>query len=899
MKKLIFERKTKFSIICLFILALLLMTCGLFSALNNKKAVAEDSEVLPTYFAPLSDTEYYGLNSPYDFYYSDSVSAIIEHKASQDSLVLHCDGKFTEIDASQLVCVNMLNDDTLLFSSAARIQKIYLPDFNPSAPQFSELSVESTNPAIASFDLNENYLVGAYQSTFGIFEITSDGTLKEITTERITLDLDSQVAINDNNQIFFAFDNTIYSLTIPTDNDISKVTKVPLTTLGVKAKPSEIIADEEFIYYIESDKIYKLPVSGGTPIELTAENSLGFELGSIVSPKGLCLKNGNLLISDSNLNAVSEFKINQSTLEFTGFAISKGASAYNRIGLNAKKVSNYNGKVGILDDKKLMVVDSDAIDYSKQNYLNYIFPEGSEFKADAFTLGNGTALLMSINANAIQLLDLKASTPSVILEKTINEGTFTQEIADVCYINGIYYILKINKLPQNRIQAVLVAIDENSPNNEPEIILLDENDTFTNSTKITVDVFGNFYLSGQDNQLYKFSKADSGYEKAATGYQIDASTLIELSSDLTGTVYALYSDKIDYFAYNVKGSTSFELNVNESKINAKSFAMNFDEKSVYFIAEGEGVLFETKLLPNVSVSDVNIPSEYIVTDTNASIDNIEFYSAREGAISYIVSIKEGQSTFNYKEIYCPENNSEFVYICSTFLSPSPSIPQSEFLVLAGKRTVIDKNNIAVEEDITVLLNKLDSLRSDIQVLDTQEKKAYVATGVSAYYLPIMTKQDVYVLSHNNSSIRLQKETEIKPLKEVTVFNKTFYFAEFDIEGTAHTGYIPKDFTVLKLYQDGEEKSYSIEKVDKTFVYADKLLNDKVYSLDEGTEIRVYLVEGDVAFIGYKVGDNWAEGYILASSIKQAPNTVIRNILIFICVAIAVCATSVYFILKKR
>ena len=73
----------------------------------------------------------------------------------------------------------------------------------------------------------------------------------------------------------------------------------------------------------------------------------------------------------------------------------------------------------------------------------------------------------------------------------------------------------------------------------------------------------------------------------------------------------------------------------------------------------------------------------------------------------------------------------------------------------------------------------------------------------------------------------------------------------------------------------------------------------MFSIEDGQTIRVFSIEDSVAKIMVNVNDVWLEGYISSSSIKDKPQTIVRNILIILAVIACSCGSISYFLLRKK
>ena len=113
--------------------------------------------------------------------------------------------------------------------------------------------------------------------------------------------------------------------------------------------------------------------------------------------------------------------------------------------------------------------------------------------------------------------------------------------------------------------------------------------------------------------------------------------------------------------------------------------------------------------------------------------------------------------FNFVKL--EKESTEYVFICEVTI-PNSSV---EFYALA-------------EQNGVVLVNTLNLIEKNI-TYSTVTEKAFITTGVSCYYYPIITKDSLYLLAGENT--RLTRGDIISPTRMFNFLNRDFYEVAFD------------------------------------------------------------------------------------------------------------------------
>ncbi len=834
--------KFKTIFISILFLALTLSVIGLISV--NK--VNANSSVTPELVLPNSNLEYYQLTSPIDAYSDESITAILQ----DEQIILYKNGNYqTPISntggyLTALKQVKKLDDDNLIFSSNGNIYTLTLStgiiaEFMPAFPSIGG----------NYFDFNDDYFVTVYGTTANYYTF-SNGQITD-GGDYFTFEAngDNSIAINQNNEIFYIKDNKLQKRTINQTGEF----------LPIEVSPSKIIANDEYAYYLHNNKIYRISVSGNSLQELTSPNS-EFDLGKIVNPTSITFKGENLLVTGDN--SIQEFRVTEDNkLEFTGFAIAKGKTAYNRISSTVVEIERQKDNVAILDGDKLslITVGENFDRYDKNNFEHFdlsttLINDGKT--PQAFAFGENSALLLydkGLDQSPLAVYDFDT--------KTLNtQIPLNNKITDLTYQSGKYYALA----HKNITNASEIYVSAEKDINFTLLTSVED----LNASIMEVDVFGNLYLYASDGNIYKLDKSTTEQPTKITSSPITNAKKLE--TDLGGNLFVLTDNSIH--SYN--GSAWTEITV-DGATDLNSFAMDFDRKIVYLVCQNQEVVLSTSALTNLAINEL-VPTTFNTTSENAS-DNLQTYKAKDGANIYSVT-KTESGNFVFNKLITEQTDYAFI-------------------------TQVEKDGVILfalvgQTDI-VLINKDEVIETTPNKDVSVPKTAFITTAVSGYYLPIITENSDYALSVNGDKLRLNKEQIINPKHKTTFLNKDYYFAEFTVNETTYLGYIPIDYTIKVLSQDFVWDNYTIEEISSTTVYQEKELTTEITQLENGTSVRVINITDGVAYIAFETQSGYVNGYIDASAIKDEPNIAIRNILIIIAVMASVCGTTSYFILRKK
>ncbi len=868
MKKIISKNNLILVLSALFIFFIALSTFTFQKAKAN-------TQIEANLYLPKTAMEYFDLNvgAPQDAIYFDNKVAII---SEAKTLVVY-DGAYSSRNLGGLLKqVKLFNQNTLLVSSNAILTLVQVNDLDfRKELKYNDNGEEKTVTG-EKFDLNSNYLISAIGTSANIYGRNETGITSPIDSRALDGSLinGKPVCINETNDIFYISGTDVQRICKRTiiynaNTNGSLTEEVVVAT----ASPDNMIANNKYVYFTQGQKTYRVSVNGGEVEELILSVDSRFELGKLDTPSGICFKNENLLITDSSLHAVQEFSITaENHLEFTGFAIAKSKTAFNRIGATATEIEKFGKTVAIKDAYKITLING-------TNYQNILVND-----IDMFALGKTSLIFYNFDNRSLTYYDLQTeSTISIVNDKI--------KVTDICYSNGNFYIV-YNDIAENVNVALIPEGSAGFSLND--IIKNQKIKASTGSILLTVDTDANVYLTSAENNgsIAVYTK-ESNYQTSKTLISnLNIGSIKKLNVDLCGNVFALMpNNKI--LKINEDGSEELTISPLASNIDGfsnneiTSFAMDYEEEQVYFIINGEETIFTTTELTNVALNSLEFSVDPFEEKSSTNIEDLKIYQVKENSTLY--SIEINGLKFNYKGLFA-NTNEEYIKLATITHSNVTFVAlavQSEY----GKAVTI----LAKENDLTDVTTITQSTLT----------RSYVSTNVCAYYLPLITEGDVFTLKLNGEKIRIEQNTEFFPVNSsnfsvVTFLNKEFYYATVNHNGNLINCYIPVTFTVEKLSQIEYNPTFTYRNVYETTVYKFNTLEEELITLQNNTEIRLIEINEGACKIMYKTEDEtWEIGYVSETGLQPIKNVYLRNILIAGCILICIFATSLFLILRKK
>lgn len=719
--------------------------------------------------------------------------------------------------------------------------RLFLGQVGDGDVQLTDLSI----PA-GYIDVSEKYLVNRVVTDIKIYPRLSDGSIGDLSETKIKCNDLTPIAINDAGLLFYITGKDLHCCDLTTNNDF-------LLSAQVSAgENTALIADEEYVYFTGggSNKIYRIPIDGGRQDEL--KNNGDFDLDTLSEPSSISFNGDNLLVTDKQKGFIAEYAINGDKLSFTGYAVSKGNSAFNRISSTVKDVVRDGDEIAVLDVDKLSIIKHDKnFNYKDRNcYTNYT--------AEAV----GTPAMMSYG-NGKVLLGYRDGSVSLRDATNASEGANAVGVSgvlkDLGYFYGDYYaltddgdktVLFVNRGGETDASGAAVF--------SPVVTLIG-----AHGKTFTVDLDKNAYVLSE-TAIYVNSQELTANNVGAT----------MLSTDLNRNLFVASGQTIYY--YDVDGKT-FKTSATFDS-NVSGFYMGFDKTSVYATFVGEEFLYVINGIGNAAIDSAETQSS--LTDRSNAVLPVELKGATVDGdcVCFYVTADEGL-TFN--SITSCEG--QYVTICK--------------VVSHGVNG--DVSFYALADRFGIILVNADYLtKYNIEVFDVATK-AVVTTGVNVYALPIISKQDLFAMTDASGVIRLDKGTKLTTLQKITAVDREFYYCTFKYGDATLAAYVPTSFTTDKLTEEYVTQTYTYEKINPTDVFLDKDLTDKIYTITEAVNVKIYQKADKVALISAEIDGQTIYGYVDASSVVDEPNKAIRNILIALVAITCACGTTTYFLLRKK
>ena len=847
----LFSFRRKFTIIGLFLLACVFACASLFAA-NTTTASAEYS-VTPQPVLPATAVELKDLSDPKDAYWSDDYSAIVEG-ANTLLIYSYASDSFTELsNFTSLRRIRRLNERYLVVSDFGILYSIDLEN----GYSVTEMhSFEGTTISGNYFDICDNTIITSFNKILSVYQV--DGNDIVFVRSLGNINADSPIALNSDTIFYVSDTNRLCKCDYMGDVRVSISNDIP----------TDMIVDNDNLYYIFGNSIYRYSLTG-VSTKLTVIPDESYQLGNVYMPVSIAFKGENLLIVDKSLNSAEEFKISNGKLIFTGFAVAKDKTAFNRISANNTAISSYGNTVCVLDENKVTsMVGNEFYSITIDRIKDICIEFEGEFEPDLIACSDSTCLIGQRNEKKICLFDIRSG--EIIASEIVDDGIV---VSDAVFSSGLYYLLILDNPAGTFSQNSFVFSYDQQFERVSETPVIEINEYVYQDVYplLAVDVDKNVYITNPiADKIYKFD-FENDYARSEIAHAT-CSGIISLSTDISCKLYALYSNKvISYGAQSTVINISF-IGYEGEPCAVTDMAMDFMNKDVYFIFDGQEYVCKTNRLPNTALSEIAVPSSYITKGSNADITKLKIYTEKENANLYCVDVIDGEFVFSglYGETI------ELFKICSF------TYADEDYTVLSGETTIIAKT-----KHLTEITGRISETGYSV----------FVSADVCAYYLPFITDEDTFVLE-TNSTVRLSKKTQVSTLNLVNFYGKDFYYALISVDGQNAYCYVPKDFTVKTLSENPERFTFKVENINACTVYQDKDMQSEIESISAGT-VRVFAIENGVAEIEYEHDGAWIHAFTGANNINAGDNTALRNALIIIAVSLCVFVSSLYLILRRK
>ena len=820
MKKLNYTSKQ----IILALSALVSFISGILFTFVPQKALAES---LPTALLPSSKAQFFDFNDfpPKGVASFDGGYAIIRDDKTlwfytEDSGYT----KHEKLEQNNPSLIKAVDNDTLMLSDNT---SLYTIDTTNLFGEPKQITYKNIPVLCYYFDTNDSYLVTLEGNTIHLY------SLQNTNSQRVEYSSLSDplrpVCIDNNNVIYSIKGNNIlrYDTSLPEPN-------APQVVYTFTSTPTTLTSHGDFIYFNEGALIKRIDANQQVAT-LNSPTNADFDLGNISLPINFSFNQDNILVCDSNIKSIQEFKIENDSLVFTGFAIAKGKTAFNRISNSATDVERYKQTIAVLSNQRIMIIGNDEnFNNFNQNCFNNIFTSELPIQEPTqIALGEKSILLA--DQTKFTILNLQNNT-------CLNTIEIAGDIKDVCYQGSCYYILANDLDGANMLFKFSFEEFADSQFDLQACKLNDLSSEQEASCVLGVNVLGEI-----------IALSDNGVTK--------------ICSDLLGNFYAIKNNGI----YSVNKNTK-QLTLQKQYNNADSFLLSFDKKQTFILDSENEALYLENTLNNTAIDTIEVPSDFIINNNTSD------------GILHPYTIDTKGSLF---KITANGNNFEFDSLATL---------EQEYLLICNIDQI--NRSILVSQSGIILANTSDLTEKQL-IATPVNQTAYVYTNVNAYYLPIITQQDSYTLKILGETIRLNKGINVLAKEKFSFLGIDYYYSSFNYNGEEFNGFIPVEFTTLSPISQTNYVTFVYEKAQKVNVFAQKDLTNKIYTLSKGDTIRVFETANGVCKIQFQKDNLWIDGYIEEDAIQSPNKSIIKVLVVLASLASMCGTITYFLARKKQ
>ncbi len=827
-------RKNKFLITSLIFTVCI--SCFAFFGFSLKNVSASASVSV---YLPQSMSEHLDLNASAPIsatVYDGGASVITENK----KLYIYNSGEYVEytgLEFNNPSQIRRFGNNHLLVNDDLKLFTIDLSDLTKAPQPFTYGDNQITS---SYFDINGRFLASISNNQVSLFELEGENVVDQRILS-VTAKLLTPVCVSENGNVFFirSKDSKLCCYGYSTKTD----TPILMPSNDIKI----MLSKNGNLYFTMNNSVWRInentvETENVSPTLLSCGTEFsGYDLGSLENPTDMHFYGDNLVITDSRKCAVQQFEVQNDTLVFTGKAIAKGKTAFNRISDNGVSIVSNDKRLAVLDDFKLSIIENSEYDsYDKNKFTNFFVEQLDN--PTGFALGKNSVMLKY--PDGVKIINLQKN------NETLDYAL--PNLKSVIFFNDNYYLLTNN----GSVSAVYCMAE-----NDAEFTKICEYPITANV--FTVDVFKNVYMYNQTDVYKNGSKI------------IEEVGITQLFTDLNGNLYSVKQNRIRCFN-NLQNEWQ---TIIETPSDVKSVASGIYTNDLYILLENSEFIYRANPKDYACISSISVPDDYTLTDGSAK-ETLKVYMLNDGAYAYTV---QADGVFKYDgQVLVPEK--EYAFVCNANITDINGT--TGYVVLAGEKGVILTHLSSVTEK---------PIEYDYDI----PSSVFVATDVNVYYYPIITKTNVYAVRLNENVLRLKKEQTFSPEKKLTFCGIDYYYAEVDVNGEQIKGYVPVNFTVKVLSEDLKFESYKIEHLSATSLYSDYEMTDKLLDIAKNQMVRVYANENGVLKVSYKTENGYVQGYVSASCIIDSPNIQIRNILLVLAVSACLCGSITFFVLRSK
>ncbi len=789
--------------IALFVLSILTLvfTGGFFGA---QYFTASASETVKTEaYMPASSLELYNLTSPISISYRDGYMVIAEYYVNPEDQTEF--NKISVYSPETKKFTALPNHPSISNVTHAEYHNGYVYYLSSSFLYYvpvNDLSATPTKTLVTSsnfFSFTDDFVITNSSNSIIIYSIDNSGSTPSFTQNNALTFTTKLALLSSEKDVYYTQAGKLYCHQARVN-----MTSYLVGELGVDV--SYMVECGNYIYYTSASGVYRIEKGKNKVPELLVESNPNAKgLGEFISPQGISVKNGNIIVADPSLKCVQE--IDTATLKFTNFAITTESTADYRLTSNASKIMASENYVYVLDNSSELTEDGRACkrlvkisrDAGVNTYLSIslkpLYEENPEFEIELITASNTHLLLY--DGKTLNLYEIEG------LKKVYSVESET--VTTLNYLDGDFYYT--DKALNESLSAEIINVNKitlPSKDNEltriKETKLTEESEITGSLLHSTIDVFGNVYLLLNDlNGDTKLIRYYNG--TASIPCEINHE-VISLKTDFSGSVYAL-SDNGVVYKYTYKDSTrNFEVQdftLDTSGLGAKDIELNYRSNKCYVLSNACVLITCDDALSISNLSGVSADNLRL-TDIN---ENPTFLTVNKDAKLFKVAIgnyTQVDGVNYFKDITPISNpNTSGVYLVIA------DIGEDYYLVSYNQKllALVRKNTVSVDptfkNDATIISpNKYSDFQ--IEIKDIDNESYYVSNATDIYAKP------TYDINYKTS--RLEKGDIVKAIKSVK-YNNFECTLITDAQGT-YLGYVPSGYLSQTVITDSQEVSDTVQ-----------------------------------------------------------------------------------------
>ena len=751
-----------------------------------------------TMFMPATKLEFYNLNSPQAICYQDGYLIISEyHKdavtgVENNKLIVYNPNTQTyEVNLSpslvNVTCVAKYNNYVLLLIDSAI--------FTLSLDDISATPVDTGIRVGKSFSVNKNAIVTNTSSGIYKYNITdANGSLQFTKIDENYVTGVLSCLLTDNGDFYYFVSGTGLICRKPDGGESVIYKSVP----EVDIAPSHMAEIGDYVYFTAPSGLYKVKkVENSTLTKIIAVTNDG-GLGSLSSPAGITVKNGKLLVADTNLNCIQE--IDPTVDTFTNFAITTESTADYRLTNNATDLCLSENYIYALDNatildgeqnpiKRIVKISLDSQNKSYEKIdLSSVYQNNSDLESIKFACSDTHTLIS--DGEKVTLYKQIEGKP-ITLEKVFE---YQKRATAVYYLDNDFYFSNyyIDVYSANEAFTQIYKLQLPSQNNEltnftvTPITTNEENLNFSKAisgipTDLTVDIFGNAYVLTQNSETspteYKIHRYYSGSVVSSNAI---TNRPIGIDTDFAGNVYALFDGHVSKYEFKNGATTSVNITVNSDLMALEDIALNYRSDKAYFLSDACILVTSDNSLnvqnlsricaDSVKPKELQTSQQFITVDKNAKLFKVTIgdYTVIENK-NYFSKI-EPISTPNTKRVYLIIADVDDDYYLISY---------SQKLTALVKKSSVQVNSstsIVPPENYELLGITVENLNGESKI---------ISNDVDTFSRPIFDSK---------YQINTVKKGDTVKLKTKVKFNDlTFILVEDNLGATI--GYIPEGYLV--------------------------------------------------------------------------------------------------------